>query len=100
MKIPALVNVSSPRGAPMGRMGHIDPQDSDFLIKFNLVKVRLDSGGYDSGGAYWGLGLPLYRAHGFGPRFKQAQEMFFRAADREAAKAIVKATFYNAIFYR
>ena len=27
-----------------------------------LTRVQLDSGGYDNGGAYWGLGLPVWWA--------------------------------------
>jgi hypothetical protein len=30
--------------------------------RFHLRKVRLDSGGYDSGGAYWGHGGELFEA--------------------------------------
>lgn len=29
-------------------------------VKVYTKRVRLDSGGYDQGGAYWGLGSPLY----------------------------------------
>lgn len=29
--------------------------------RFHLQRVRLDSGGYDEGGAYWGHGAPLFR---------------------------------------
>ncbi len=51
-------NVSSRYGAPMGRYtGNPDP---DAQGKFSLRRVTLDSGGYDSGGAYWGHGEPLY----------------------------------------
>lgn len=41
------------RGAPMGRksFGAI-PEESKSV---SLFKVKLDSGGYDDGGAYWGL---------------------------------------------
>lgn len=42
-------------GAPMGRHGfgileNVEPR------QLRLFKVRLDSGGYDDGGAYWGHG--------------------------------------------
>lgn len=49
------------RGAPMGRksFGAI-PEESKSV---SLFKVELDSGGYDDGGAYWGLsGASLYCA--------------------------------------
>jgi hypothetical protein len=67
-------------------------------VKLSLQRVRLDSGGYDSGGAYWGQGAPLYRAAddaGLGE-----VTLFIRARDREHAKALVLAKLPNACFYR
>lgn len=50
--------VNARYGAPMGRPnGHVDP---DATGPFALQRVPIDSGGYDRGGAYWGLGEPLY----------------------------------------
>lgn len=48
-------------GAPMGRRntGHA-PIDGPKSVR--LFKVRIDSGGYDDGGAYWGHGQPIYCA--------------------------------------
>lgn len=48
-------------GAPMGRRntGHA-PIDEPKSVR--LFKVRLDSGGYDDGGAYWGRGQSIYCA--------------------------------------
>jgi hypothetical protein len=46
-------------GAQLGRAG--SQGDPDTSARFYLQRVHLDSGGYDSGGAYWGLGSPLYR---------------------------------------
>jgi hypothetical protein len=45
-------------------------------------RVRLDRGGYDSGGAYWGTGAPLYRVFDEGGNF----EDFVRAPSSVAAK--------------
>lgn len=46
-----LPNVSTPYGAPMGRAEkHQEPEG-----KLTVRQVHLDNGGYDSGGAYWGL---------------------------------------------
>jgi hypothetical protein len=45
-----------------------------------LFKVRLDSGGYDNGGAYWGTGAPLYCATDNGGYCQ-----FVRANSRAAA---------------
>jgi hypothetical protein len=30
------------------------------IVKFTLQRVRLDRGGYDRSGAYWGAGSPLF----------------------------------------
>jgi hypothetical protein len=64
--------------------------------KVRMQRVRLDSGGYDSGGAYWGRGAPLYWAGSD----CGLVEMWFRAADRDAAKAVVCAGFPLATFHR
>lgn len=51
-------DVNCSRGAPMGRSsGHfLDPSAG----KVRLFRVNLNSGGYDDGGAYWGLGANLW----------------------------------------
>ncbi len=50
---------------------------------FTLQRIRLNSGGYDRSGTYWGHGRPLYR-------FEAVNDPDLsgtcRAADREAAK--------------
>jgi hypothetical protein len=76
-------NVSSKYGAPMGRRS--------FAVsgKVHLVRVRLN-GDYDSGGAYWGQGAPLWCA------WNDEGEMYLRAPTREAAKAQLD----NCEFYR
>ena len=79
-------------GASMGRPDCID--EALDVKKLHLERVRLNSGGYDPGGAYWGHGAPLYVAWGDG------QEMFFRARDRREAKEIAGGVFKNAKFYR
>ncbi len=87
-------NVSSRYGAPMGRYtGNPEP---DAQGKFSLRRVSLDSGGYDSGGAYWGHGEPLYwycSADG-------TAEGFLRAWSRDEAKAAVLEECPGATFYR
>lgn len=52
-----LPNVSSRYGAPLGRRSFY-PAFPDQVVKLHLQRVLLNSGGYDSGGAYWGL--PVY----------------------------------------
>lgn len=53
--------VNSQYGAPMGRR-NIGNAPTDQPRSVRLFKVRLDSGGYDDGGAYWGHGQPIYCA--------------------------------------
>lgn len=51
--------VSGRFGAPMGRS---ESPLGAAPRNIRLFRVRLDSGGYDDGGAYWGIGQPLYCA--------------------------------------
>lgn len=75
MKLPT---VSSRYGAPMGR--HAVPDLDTTRGTVRLFRAPLDSGGYDSGGAYWGHGGPLYCA------MDRAGDMqFTRAGSREEA---------------
>lgn len=71
--------VSSRYGAPMGRRaaGHID---TDTPKSVRLFRVNLDSGGYDDGGAYWGLGQPLFCAID-----KDGDRQFIRTTSRQRA---------------
>jgi hypothetical protein len=63
--------------------------------KITLRRVRLDAGGYDPQGAYFGQGEPLYWATDGGD-----YDATFRAEDRDDAKAVVRQTFPGARFYR
>ncbi len=87
-----LSNVSSKYGAPMGR--HTGPTIS-YGGKVNLQRVHIDRGGYDSGGAYWGLGAPLYWCCN-----EDGEEGFIRARDRSDAKRQILALVPDAKFYR
>lgn len=78
---PSHNRVSCKYGAPMGR-GH-SPLGSG---KVHLARVRLDSGGYDKGGAYWGTGEPLWCAWD-----DEGGEVYLRAASRDATKAAILA---------
>lgn len=81
-----LSKVHSRYGAPLGRRS--SPSLSG---KVRLARVRLNQGGYDDGGAYWGPGEPLWRAED-----GEGNERFLRAGDRGAAKAqIPGCTFYR-----
>ena len=53
-----LANVGSSYGALMGRTSY----GTTPAAKVRLFAFRLDSGGYDKGGAYWGVGAAMYCA--------------------------------------
>ena len=96
-----LPGVNCKYGAPMGRADQPTPYSGyraipDMAHKFSLQRVRINSGGYDEGGAYWGLGQPLYWAMNENGTI----ERFLRAKGRAEARAIVKAEFRNCTFYR
>lgn len=86
--------VSSRYGAPMGR--HTGP---NYLAteagRIHLMRVRLNSGGYDAGGAYWGIGAPLWYVED-----QDGNSQYLRARDRAAAKAAILANWPDARFYR
>ena len=85
-----LSKVNSKYGAPMGR-----PHDhSNKDAKVRLFYVPLNSGGYDSGGAYWGIGQRLYAAVG------DYFAYYTRAANREQAKAVLLDEFPDLKFFR
>jgi hypothetical protein len=72
-------HVSGKYGAPMGRSS--SPL-SDAPRTVRVFRVRLDSGGYDDGGAYWGHGQPIYCAEGI-----EGGRQFVRADSRLQAIA-------------
>ncbi len=75
---PHYTKAYSQYGASMGRRSDLSHNTTD---KLHLNRVRLDSGGYDPGGAYWGGGTPLYRVEN-----DEGEQRYLRARDREAAK--------------
>lgn len=91
---PTLSPVSCQYGAPMGRHTGPDFLDCD-AGRIHLRRVRLDSGGYDAGGAYWGYGAPLWCAMD-----QDGNCRIFRAASRDAAKATIREDYPEATFYR
>lgn len=82
MTSPRLPEVSSRYGAPLGRRS--DNVLASGPNRIRLFRVPINSGGYDSGGAYWGLGAPLWCAIDV-----DGSTVYFRARNREAAKAYV-----------
>jgi len=108
MKMPALTEVGSARGAPKGRpIEHSD--DALYPGKFNVAALPMEAcGAYDRGGAYWGWGSPehgyMYRAYCL--EYDEINERdflvdwYFRANGREHAKQLVTQRYPNARFYR
>lgn len=94
MKLPKAM---SSRGADFGRVGKQGP--AELAYKFHLELVRIDAGGYDSGGAYWGLGQPLFTAWDDVTAGNRV-DLFLRSTDRETAKAKIRETYPAAKFYR
>lgn len=74
-------DVSSRYGAPMGRVGGMVDEGE----RLHLQRIRINSGGYDAGGAYWGLGAPLY-AYNSG----DGDWRYLRARDRADAKTKIR----------
>ena len=103
-----LSKVHSQYGAPMGRCENTDGRA--LAVKFHIERVRINQGGYDDGGAYWGIGAPLYHAWGetppvintgyYGLTDDADQEIYLRAYSREDAKSKVLQKFPRATFYR
>ena len=93
-----LPNVSSPRGAPMGRVNTITLPDAPII--FYMTRMPLVDGDYDQGGAYWGYvqGTQMYWARGAGDWCDD--EMFVRAKCRDDAKTQIKVEFPNARFFK
>jgi hypothetical protein len=76
-------------GASMGRTSRPSGFDTR-ACRVALRRVRLDSVGYDRGGAYWGIVQPLYWAfQDTGPGHDADGELLFRVINRETAKAKV-----------
>jgi hypothetical protein len=95
-----ITKVNCKYGAPMGRM-NVYPADRGLRInKMYLGEVRLDSGGYDSGGAYWGLtSETLYRATSYHTTILQS-EIFVWAKNRKHAKEQILEELPNVKFCR
>lgn len=79
----------------MGRRSNY-PENHNAPIKLRLVRLRMVDLCYDQGGAYWGMGTPLYWAHGE----SEDADIFLRAQNRESAKELIREKLPNARFYR
>jgi hypothetical protein len=99
MTQPALPGSPYWLGNPMLGAAHGRPQQRPKGLpaqRWYLRRVRINSGGYDEGGAYWGIGEPLWYA----ASESGEATMFFRARDRVEARAYVVAAFPGATFWR
>jgi hypothetical protein len=85
--------VSCKYGAPLGRRSIAQGDGTERLY---LRRIVLDSGGYDSGGAYWGFPNNLYW---YGDS-TGAIDSFLRAPSRDDAKRLILAEIPEATFYR
>ena len=83
------------RGASLGRSSRAGESDQ----RIHLRKIRLDSGGYASGGAYWGIGGALYEAFTDDGAIYHTYRDYSRNP-RESIKAEIAADFPGARFYR
>lgn len=63
--------------------------------KFTLRRKRLDSGGYDRTGRYYGVGQPLFEYQDDGDIYDE-----IRADDRDHAIAKITAKYPGCTFYR
>ena len=86
--------VSCKYGSPMGRYTGGEFLDTD-SGKIYLRRIKLDSGGYDNGGAYWGIGQPLWETLD-----QDGNGFIFRESNRESAKKHILERFPDAKFYR
>lgn len=81
--------VNAQYGAPMGRRETHEPLTGN---PFRLQMIAIDRDGYDPGGAYWGIGAPLFFYTDGGT------EAFIRATNRENAKELIREKFPGATF--
>lgn len=81
-------------GSMTGRANHYPAWEESDSLKLRMVKLRINSGGYDEGGAYFGQGNPIYWTFD-----DNDTSIFFRAKNRLDAKRIIRQTLPNAKFY-
>jgi hypothetical protein len=77
------------RGAGLGR----DIAAPSRSLRFRLGRVPLDDGGYDKGGAYWGIGKPLWFASN-----QDGEGLWLRAECRADAMSAILADRGGACF--
>lgn len=76
-------------------MPRLTDKERNSFIKVILYRVRINKGGYDSLGHYWGIGQPLYyyeypiKVLSYGREINSWRCSHMRAADREHAKDLI-----------
>lgn len=86
------------RGAKLGHANQL-PDDTTAPVRLHLEKLRIDSGGYDQSGCYWGLPGNEYVYCAWGAEDKPIF-VFNWARNRKTAKALVRGKIRNAKFFR
>lgn len=76
-----------PTGSAMGSGS--TPANPDLAAVLRVRRIRINSGGYDDGGSYWGLGSPLWQCRG------EDVDAYTRAGDKPAAIEYFKTKFPN-----
>lgn len=89
-------DVTGGRGAPMGRP-HTGVYQYAQRGPFYLREIKLDKGGYDPGGAYWGARPKGCKLYGALSEDGNAQT-YVDAEDRTHAKELVRRRFPAALF--
>lgn len=84
------------RGAALGRVAIREEDLATYAGRLHLRRVRLNSGGYDPNGTYFGLGPPLYWIANEEGTIDETT----RADNRAKAKAAVQKRYPKARFYR
>jgi|SRR5262245_6381066 len=84
------------RGAALGRADHLDGWRGR---KWSIRRVRINRGGYDDSGAYWGIGAPLFRCATDDDKPGLCL-VHIRAKDRSAARAEIARDYPGARFFR
>jgi hypothetical protein len=69
------------------------------MNKCSLVRVRLNQGGYDSKGRYFGIDRPLYH-YSFEDYYQEWKEDYIRANNRGHAITILTKKFPGLKFFR
>jgi len=77
------------RGAALGRPGY---HDHGYKGRLYYSKIRLNRGGYDNLGTYFGVGEPLYWVH----NDECTVDFVIRAPSRKRARALILERYPNA----